>query len=51
VEGRTVSTARPLATSERVAELARMLAGARVSREAEEHAQQLLNQAGVRATA
>src|SRR5579883_1514898 len=51
VEGRTVSTARPLATSERVAELARMLAGARVSREAEEHAQQLLHQAGVRATA
>ncbi|HLK11067.1 MAG TPA: DNA repair protein RecN [Candidatus Binatia bacterium] len=51
VEGRTVSTARPLATAERVAELARMLAGARVSREAEEHAQQLLRQAGVRATA
>ena len=45
VGGRTVSSARPLAPRDRVAELARMLGGARVSREAEEHAEQLLRQA------
>jgi DNA repair protein RecN (Recombination protein N) len=41
-DGRTLSTARPLSTTERVGELARMLAGTRVSPEAREHAEQLL---------
>jgi DNA repair protein RecN (Recombination protein N) len=44
-DGRTVSTARPLGPSERVAELARMLAGTRLTREAQEHAEQLLRSA------
>ena len=43
--GRTTSTARPLSTTERVAELARMLGGARVTRETREHAEHLLQQA------
>jgi DNA repair protein RecN (Recombination protein N) len=42
VRGRTVSTARPLSGSERVDELARMLGGARRTREAREHAEELL---------
>ena len=42
---RTVSTARPLATSERVAELARMLGGERLTHEVREHAEQLLRRA------
>ena len=37
--------ARPLSTTERVAELARMLGGARLTRETREHAEQLLQQA------
>ena len=41
-EGRTFSSARTLSTTERVGELARMLAGSRVSPEAREHAEQLL---------
>ncbi|MFN8544583.1 MAG: DNA repair protein RecN [Candidatus Binatia bacterium] len=45
VDGRTVSTARPLGTTERVAELARMLGGARITREAQDHAEQMLRQA------
>jgi len=44
-DGRTVSTARPLATSERVAELARMLGGERLTHEVREHAEQLLRRA------
>ena len=43
--GRTTSTARPLSTTERVAELARMLGGARLTRETREHAEHLLQQA------
>ena len=43
--GRTTSMARPLSTTERVAELARMLGGARLTRETREHAEQLLQQA------
>ena len=43
--GRTTSMARPLSTTERVAELARMLGGARVTRETREHAEHLLQQA------
>ncbi|HXJ35053.1 MAG TPA: DNA repair protein RecN [Candidatus Eisenbacteria bacterium] len=39
--GRTVSSARPLSNTERVAELARMLGG-QLTREAREHAEQLL---------
>jgi DNA repair protein RecN (Recombination protein N) len=39
--GRTVSSARPLSSTERVAELARMLGG-QLTREAREHAEQLL---------
>jgi DNA repair protein RecN (Recombination protein N) len=39
--GRTVSAARPLSNTERVAELARMLGG-QLTREAREHAEQLL---------
>jgi len=42
VRGRTVSTASPLSNDARVAELARMLGGARVTREAREHAEELL---------
>jgi len=45
-DGRTVSSARALATTERVAELARMLAGAKITPEAREHAEQLLRQGG-----
>jgi DNA repair protein RecN (Recombination protein N) len=45
-DGRTVSTARPLAAGERVAELARMLGGARLTHEAREHAEQLLRRSG-----
>jgi len=44
-EGRTVSTARPLGTTERVAELARMLGGERLTHEVREHAEQLLRRA------
>jgi DNA repair protein RecN (Recombination protein N) len=44
-DGRTLSTARPLGTTERVAELARMLGGARLTREVREHAEQLLRKA------
>jgi DNA repair protein RecN (Recombination protein N) len=44
VRGRTVSTATPLSEADRVAELARMLGGARVTREAREHARELLRQ-------
>ena len=44
-DGRTVSTARPLGPSDRVAELARMLGGARLTREAREHAEELLQSA------
>jgi DNA repair protein RecN (Recombination protein N) len=40
--GRTYSSARPLSASERVAELGRMLGGARLTREVREHAEQLL---------
>lgn len=42
VGGRTVSSARALATSERVAELARMLGGAKLTPEARHHAEELL---------
>jgi DNA repair protein RecN (Recombination protein N) len=42
VRGRTVSAASPLSDSERVDELARMLGGARRTREAREHAEELL---------
>jgi DNA repair protein RecN (Recombination protein N) len=42
--GRTRSSARALQTAERVTELARMLAGSRLTREAQEHAEQLLRQ-------
>ncbi len=51
--GRTVSSARPLSSTERVAELARMLGG-QLTREAREHAEQLLRltaSKGGRATA
>src|SRR5437016_7280255 len=44
-DGRTVSSVRPLATSERAAELARMLGGERLTREIREHAEQLLRRA------
>jgi len=44
VRGRTVSTATRLTEAERVDELARMLGGARVTREAREHARELLRQ-------
>ena len=47
-DGRTMSTARPLSNSERVAELARMLGGASLTREAREHAEQLLRKASGR---
>ena len=48
VSGRTVSSAKPLSSTERVGELARMLTGAQLTREAQEHAAQLLRQAGPR---
>jgi len=44
VRGRTVSSAMPLSDEARVAELARMLGGARLTRQAREHAQELLRQ-------
>jgi DNA repair protein RecN (Recombination protein N) len=47
--GRTVSSARALSTGERVAELARMLGGAQLTREVREHAEELLRRAGGRA--
>ena len=47
-DGRTVSSVRPLATSERAAELARMLGGERLTREIREHAEQLLRRAHAR---
>jgi DNA repair protein RecN (Recombination protein N) len=43
--GRTLSTARALTTTERVAELARMLGGATLTPEVRDHAEQLLRQA------
>jgi DNA repair protein RecN (Recombination protein N) len=46
VGDRTVSTAHQLTASERVTELARMLAGARLTPEAREHAQELLRAGG-----
>jgi DNA repair protein RecN (Recombination protein N) len=45
-DGRTVSSARALSTNERVGELARMLAGTKITPEAREHAQQLLQRHG-----
>jgi DNA repair protein RecN (Recombination protein N) len=48
VDGRTVSSARALVSTERVAELARMLAGAKITPEAREHAEQLLRQGGAK---
>ncbi len=48
VGGRTLSSARPLSVTERVAELARMLGGARLSPEAQGHAEQLLRLASGR---
>ena len=47
-EGRTVSTVRPLAATERVAELARMLGGERLTHEVKEHAEQLFRRANAR---
>ncbi len=47
-DGRTVSSARPLGSTDRVAELARMLGGERLSREVREHAEQLLRRANPR---
>ncbi len=44
-DGRTQSTARPLSANERVAELARMLGGTKLTRETRDHAEQLLRQA------
>jgi DNA repair protein RecN (Recombination protein N) len=41
-DGRTYATARPLSSTERVMELARMLGGAKLTREVREHAEQLL---------
>jgi DNA repair protein RecN (Recombination protein N) len=46
IDERTVSSARALGTTERVAELARMLAGAKITPQAREHAEQLLRQGG-----
>ena len=46
--GRTLSTARALSATERVAELARMLGGASLTREVREHAEQLLRRASGR---
>jgi len=48
VDERTVSQARALANTERVAELARMLAGAKITPEAREHAEQLLRLGGAK---
>jgi DNA repair protein RecN (Recombination protein N) len=48
VDERTVSSARALGNTERVAELARMLAGAKITPEAREHAEQLLRQGGAK---
>ena len=47
-DGRTCSSARPLASGERVAELARMMGGAKVTSEAKEHAEQMLRRASAR---
>ncbi len=47
--GRTVSSARPLSSTERVVELARMLGG-QLTREAREHAEQLLRLSATKAT-
>ena len=47
-EGRTVSYARPLSATERVAELARMLGGTTRTPEVREHAEQLLRQVASR---
>ena len=44
--GRTVAIVRSLASDAQVAELARMLGGASIRREAREHAQQMLMAAG-----
>jgi len=44
-DGRTFSSARPLTTTERVAELARMMGGENLTREVREHAEQLLRRA------
>src|SRR5262245_66469495 len=41
-DGRTTTTARVLSATERVAELARMLGGTKLSREVREHAEELL---------
>lgn len=49
IEGRTVSTATALGSGERVVELARMLGGARLTREARQHAEELLQSAAVAA--
>ena len=46
--GRTVSAARALSNTERVVELARMLGG-QLTREAREHAEQLLRLTGTKA--
>jgi DNA repair protein RecN (Recombination protein N) len=47
-DGRTVSLARPLSATERVAELARMLGGTTRTPEVRQHAEQLLRQAASR---
>ena len=44
VRGRTVSSAARLSDADRVVEVARMLGGARLTREAREHAEELLRQ-------
>ncbi len=44
VRGRTLSSTAPLSEAERVAELARMLGGATLTREARDHARELLRQ-------
>jgi DNA repair protein RecN (Recombination protein N) len=44
-DGRTLSSARPLTATERVAELARMMGGENLTREVREHAEQLLRRA------
>ncbi len=46
--GRTLSSARPLSATERVAEIARMLGGEHLTRETREHAEQLLRQANAK---
>jgi DNA repair protein RecN (Recombination protein N) len=50
-DGRTVSSARPLAPNERVVELARMLGGSRQTPEVRQHAEQLLAEAKGRRSA